>query len=64
MNTLKNGAEILEQQNNVVLAKTDRDFVTWQITDSGDCYWGHYYPRSNENALVDAVEDFHQRVSK
>ena len=60
MGELKNGATLLQREGNVVLARTHRDYVTWEITDEGDCYWGHYFM----DDLSEAMDDFRERVAK
>lgn len=55
--TLKNGATVIERQNDIVLAKWYGEYVTWAIDPSGDTYWGHYH----NTDLEAAVQDFNQR---
>jgi hypothetical protein len=66
METLKNGAEVLEinEKRTVVLAQTHRDFVTWEMDADGHCYWGHYFPKCGSEPLAEAVADFHERKMK
>jgi hypothetical protein len=42
---LNNGAEIIEQRGEVVLARwnSPHPFVTWRVDDEGNAYWGHYF---------------------
>ena len=55
--SLANGAEVLEQKGDVVLAKFRDEYVTWKIDDSGNAYWGHYHGKD----LVKAANEFAER---
>jgi hypothetical protein len=60
MRKLNNGAVVIEQKGDVVLARWDRDgkYVTWKVDNEGNAYWGHYF-----TALSDAVADFNKRAA-
>ena len=57
---LKNGADLIEQRGDVVLAKFRvgkcSSFATWKMDTEGNCYWGHYF-----DDIKAAVADFNQR---
>jgi len=59
--TLKNGATLIEQRGDIVLAKTDgyHPYVTWTMDRDGNCYWGHYHATIGE-----AVAEFNERSGK
>jgi len=68
-----NGAEIVLEKSvgknrTVVLAETERDFVTWSCflvrTDREYFEWGHYFPLcyGREEALTEALKDYKQRT--
>ena len=59
METLNNGATIIEQRGEVVLAKWRGEFVTWVVNSKGDAFWGNYH-----RGLASAVTDFEERASK
>ena len=57
METLKNGATIIQQSGDTVLAKwKKKEYVTWKIDSEGNCYWGHY-----TNDILEAIKDFQER---
>ena len=53
---LKSGATLLLLQGDVVLARYGRQFVTWNVDDSGYAYWGHYF-----DSFDKALKDFYRR---
>jgi hypothetical protein len=57
--TLVNGATVLEQRGNIVLCSWRGEFVTWEVNDSGDAYWGHYH-----RTVTAAAEEFNERCAK
>ena len=57
---LKNGAAQIDRKGDIVIAKTERDFVTWGIDPEGNCYWGHYFG----DDFKAAAEDFTIRCDK
>jgi hypothetical protein len=58
---LKNGARVIHQMNDVVLAEWDKgtrvEYVTWRIDNSGNAYCGHY-----KQTLAEALADFRKRI--
>ena len=47
----------------VVLARTDRGYVTWGFNEDGDTYHGHYFTdQLGDDDLLSAKEDFIKRV--
>lgn len=56
---LKNGATLIEQRGDVVLAKFRGEYVTWKIDAMGGCYWGHYHGQD----ITKAVAEFNERRS-
>jgi hypothetical protein len=55
--TLNNGARVLERRGDTVLCEFRDEYVTWRTDDDGNAYWGHYFGR----ALLDATKDFENR---
>lgn len=56
--TLKNGATVIDQRNDVVLAKwQDDQYVTWRVDADLNAYWGHYFDN-----IEDATADFAKRT--
>jgi len=49
---LANGAIILKQEKDVVLALYKGEFVTWRIDEKGNAFWGAYWGRNLEAALA------------
>lgn len=68
MKTLKNGATVMtiDSTKRLVLAETDRDYVTWRMDQEGNCFWGHYFPRRGDDndALTDAISDYNKRYNE
>lgn len=61
---LANGATVLAQTDNVVLAENGHEYVTWQVDPQGNTYWGHYFPGLTVDSLAEATADFQQRVQE
>lgn len=71
--TLPNGATVLgvvrkhHNVRKVVCSWGERDYVTLQVDDDGNAYWGHYFPfdptddEDRKAALQDAYSDFNKR---
>jgi len=60
--TLENGAFVIAQKDDVVLAHWARgakgiEFITWQVDTEGNAYWGHY-----KDDLSEALNDFKKRI--
>lgn len=60
MNTLLNGAFEIHRKNDVVLAKSGDEFVTWRVGPDGNTYLGNYF----FNNFAAAVEDFNKRCAE
>ena len=56
MKVLKNGATVITEKHNVVLADFNGQFVTWNIDSEGNCYWGHYFGDDFDAASKDFAE--------
>jgi hypothetical protein len=54
---LNNGATVLAQMDDVVLAQWGKEFVTWRIDREDNAYCGHYF-----NCYDSAKKDFLARV--
>jgi hypothetical protein len=59
---LKNGATVLDQKKDVVIAhqpsSPNHPYVTWVVNSEGDTFWGNYFDN-----LPDAVRDFDKRTN-
>jgi hypothetical protein len=56
--TLRNGAEVLAHNHEIVLAIFNGRLVTWNYDAEGNCHWGHYFGED-----VDAAHaDFYKRI--
>jgi len=55
---LKNGADVIVQRHNHVLARWRGEFVFWTVDNDGNAYWGHYF-----NDIEKAVEYFVNRTN-
>ena len=60
LETLRNGATIIEQRGDVVLAKWRGEYVTWVVDGEGNAHWGHYHMQD----IVSAAEEFNERVNE
>lgn len=58
---LKNGATLIEQRGDIVLAKSNgfHPYVTWTMDAHGNCHSGHYH-----KDLTKAVEEFDERTGR
>jgi len=56
--TLNNGATVIEQSGRIVIASWHGEYITWEVTDDGDAYWGHYY-----HTLAEALHDYQERIA-
>lgn len=62
---LPNGATLISSatigDTEVILAKTERDYVTWlaRAGDRESTYWGHYFGK----AFPEAQKDYNQRIA-
>lgn len=54
---LNNGATVIGQLGDVVIAQWGKEFVTWRIDNEGNAYCGHYFRNEDE-----AKQDFLRRV--
>lgn len=60
MKTLKNGATVIEQVGDTVLAKIDGNYVTWKVDDDGNTHGGRYFGGD----LMEAVKDLQGRTEQ
>lgn len=65
--TLKNGATIVAQKNDTVLAVTHNgvysEYIVWAVDAEGNTFHGNYFPIPHvENAFDQAVERFKKRA--
>jgi hypothetical protein len=63
----KNGAKIqraavIREGEYVVLCEFRGNWVTWVMDGQGNCFWGHYYSKSDPDGLKCAFASFRERV--
>ena len=54
---LKNGASVIIQRHNHVIARWNGQFVFWTVDTDGNAYWGHYFDTAEA-----AIDYFIQRT--
>ena len=65
---LPNGSTVVsfDAETRTVLAKHGSQFVTWKVDESGNCFWGNYFPIKtySHRAIVLAAADYEERVNR
>lgn len=57
-NTLENGATLLTQKGNYVLAIWEGEYVTWFVDSQGHTHHGNYFPfRTKERRLSPTTQE-------